>query len=264
MREPGIMLDSRSASSSLAPGGRLRAQLALTLGIIVIAALTGPFGTIAMPLGTRFLLWGSLIGFNMVKWVIWNGWVVPRFADQPNHQLAMIALGVLLLNSTIGWEVEAVYAAVGRPIDLPALRIWMTAAAISVVIGVVIFFAQMREPVRAEGVTPPVILPLMQRASLTDLTNLHAVVAEDHYVRLHLADGRQKLELYRFGDALTELAAASGLQVHRGAWIADHAVASVGRVGRAWEIRLHDGTAIRVSNAHLPAVRARGWLARSA
>jgi DNA-binding LytR/AlgR family response regulator len=94
----------------------------------------------------------------------------------------------------------------------------------------------------------------------TDLSRLLAVTAEDHYLRLHLSGGEKPMLLYRFGDALADLAGEDGEQVHRGAWIAARGVAGADRQGRRWWLRLPDGTRLPVSDRHLPAVRARGWL----
>lgn len=93
-----------------------------------------------------------------------------------------------------------------------------------------------------------------------DLSRLLAVTAEDHYLRLHMDDGRKPMVLYRFGDALADLADQDGVQVHRGAWIAARGVAGAERDGRRWWLRLPDGTRLPVSERHLPAVRERGWL----
>ena len=74
--------------------------------------------------------------------------------------------------------------------------------------------------------------------------------------------GDKPLLLYRFGDALADLEGLDGLQVHRGTWVAARAVRSAEREGRRWWLTLPGGTRLPVSDRHLPAVRARGWLAR--
>jgi DNA-binding LytR/AlgR family response regulator len=94
------------------------------------------------------------------------------------------------------------------------------------------------------------------------MARLLAVTSEDHYLRLHMEGGDKPLLLYRFGDALADLSTLDGLQVHRGAWIAARAVSAAAREGRRWWLRLPDGTRLPVSERHMPAVRARGWLAR--
>lgn len=62
------MTDSRSANPDIHLSQAARAQIALIAGIVIIATLAGPFGSFGLPLGTRFLLWSSLIGINAAKW----------------------------------------------------------------------------------------------------------------------------------------------------------------------------------------------------
>ena len=87
-----------------------------------------------------------------------------------------------------------------------------------------------------------------------------SVTAEDHYLRLVLADGRKPLVLFRLSDALPELAAHDGLQVHRSAWVARRHVAGARRDGRRWRLVLAESSEQAVSETFLPAVRAAGWL----
>jgi DNA-binding LytR/AlgR family response regulator len=92
------------------------------------------------------------------------------------------------------------------------------------------------------------------------LSGVLMVAAEDHYLRLVLADGRRPLVLFRMGDALPELAGFQGLQVHRSAWVARRHVSGARRDGRRWLLVLADGTSQAISETFLPAVRAAGWL----
>jgi hypothetical protein len=250
-----------SRSAKMPDRDNLRMQLAIAGGVIVIAALTGPFGTFMLPLGTRLLMWGVLIGWNMAKWIGWTFYVLPRAAGDPKRELGALAIGILLLNAPIGWEVEAVYAAVGQPIDLPNLSIWIIASSISLTIAAVVFFAKTaRGEAQFIALEAP-LPPLFRRAGLHDAAQLLAVEAEDHYVRLHLADGRQPLILYRFSDALADLADLPGLQVHRGAWVAKAAVTGAKREGRNWQLTLSNGAIIAVGGSFVGAVRDQGLLA---
>ena len=100
---------------------------------------------------------------------------------------------------------------------------------------------------------------LLARARVSAET-LAAIEAEDHYCRVHRTDGSEALIHCRFGDALAEVAGIQGEQVHRGAWIAQHAVIGAICEGRRWHLLLGDGTRVAVSATYLPRVRARGWL----
>jgi DNA-binding LytR/AlgR family response regulator len=138
---------------------------------------------------------------------------------------------------------------------------WVVAVQISVSISAVVTAVTWRRPSQDYPLPPPAVAP-RGLALKADLSRLLAVTSEDHYLRLHMEGGDKPLILYRFGDALAELGALDGLQVHRGAWIAARAVTAADREGRRWWLRLPDGTRLPVSERHLPAVRARGWLAR--
>ncbi|MCU0729270.1 MAG: LytTR family transcriptional regulator DNA-binding domain-containing protein [Sphingopyxis sp.] len=266
------MTVSRSANSQGAGlgGGEARARWIIIGGIIVIATLTGPFATMALPLPSRALFWAALIGWNGAKWEAWIGWVMPRLAHHPRAQIAALIAGPLLINATMPWEVELAYAAVGRPIDLPAVSIWLMASCISLVVAVVLHFVQ--RPGAAGPASPPAdgadvpraaaLSPLLTKAKLASAADILAIVAEDHYIRLHLANGQQPLLLYRFGDALADMALADGAQVHRSVWVAASAVTGAHREGRNWRLRLSNGAMVPVGGSFAAAARGRGWLAR--
>jgi DNA-binding LytR/AlgR family response regulator len=111
-------------------------------------------------------------------------------------------------------------------------------------------------PPTPEGVTGGLLL----RAGVSDPAQVMAVEAEDHYLRLHLADGRKPLVLYRLRDALAELSPLDGEQVHRGYWVAGRAVRGLERRdGRKWALRLEGGLLVPVSATFMPTVRKRGW-----
>jgi DNA-binding LytR/AlgR family response regulator len=240
---------------------RFSVHIVVIAAAIFIAALTGPFGTIVMPFASRLLFWGALIGWNALKWSVWNIQLPPRVPQNAWSQLAVAAAGAVLLNSTMAWEIEALYSAIGRPVDMPFFSVWLMAALISMAVSFVVLAAYANraasENPQAENVALPLIL---QRSGVLDKDQLLAIEAEDHYVRLHLANGQKPMTLYRFGDALKELKSLDGLQVHRGAWIAQRGVDGSAREGRKWRLRLRTGEEIPISDSYLKSVRTRGWL----
>ena len=260
------MESTLSLSREFAPP--LRPLIAGSLFAILACVLTGPFGTGNLPLPSRLVFWLVLIGWNSLKWWLWYGWVGPRTSGRPSAVLAAL-LGALLLNATIPLEIDLMFRAIGRPLALPWAGLYLSALLVAGSISVLIAALRGSRPaatVPAPAEAPPAPSPglLAQRAGLPDLSGLLWVQAEDHYLRLVLADGtgqyRRPLVLFRMGDALAELAALPGLQVHRSAWVAAAAVAGARRDGRRWKLRLIDGSEIAVSETHLPAVRAAGWL----
>ncbi len=82
---------------------------------------------------------------------------------------------------------------------------------------------------------------------------------EDHYVRAHTALGSD-LILLPLKDAITEVAAIDGAQVHRSWWVARAAVDRVVEDGRNIRVRLRGGLEAPVSRSAVATLRAAGWL----
>ncbi|MEE8172728.1 MAG: LytTR family DNA-binding domain-containing protein, partial [Alphaproteobacteria bacterium] len=80
-----------------------------------------------------------------------------------------------------------------------------------------------------------------------------------HYLRIHTSAG-QDLILLRLKDAVSELAGADGMHVHRSYWVARNAVANLERKGRKTTLTLSNGLRVPVSESFLPSVREAGWL----
>ncbi|MFN7398407.1 MAG: LytTR family DNA-binding domain-containing protein [Sandaracinobacter sp.] len=241
-----------------------RIFLVATLAATLLCTIAGPFGTGALPVPTRMLVWAALITFNALKWWVWYRWLGPRIPAGPWAAFTLAAGGAVVLNATLPLEIAWVYRAVGIDFTPDWLGMWLIAGLISVSISAVVTAAAWHRPppqaLPAPEAAPPG--PARGLARKTDMARLLAVTSEDHYLRLHMEGGDKPLLLYRFGDALADLQAIDGLQVHRGAWVAARAVTAAERDGRRWWLRLPDGTRLPVSDRHLPAVRARGWLAR--
>ncbi len=82
---------------------------------------------------------------------------------------------------------------------------------------------------------------------------------EDHYVRLHTAQG-STLVLMPLGKAMAAVGDIDGLQVHRSWWVARHAVEGVVEDGRNLRLKLKTGLEAPVSRAHVARLKAAGWL----
>ena len=72
-----------------------------------------------------------------------------------------------------------------------------------------------------------------------------ALEAEDHYVRIHTAEGSELIH-YRFADAVEEMRSRNGLQVHRSFWVNKDAIESMVRRGRSFDIVMTGGKRIPV------------------
>jgi hypothetical protein len=264
-------------------------RLVITMVVILIAVLAGPFHTAGLPFGSRLLFWTLLIGLNMIKWQIWVARIGARAGDSWQASALVVLSGAILLNLTLPFEINLAYRLVGQTTRIPWAPLFTMSLMISLGIGAAIAVAYRpaatpeaavppARPLAAAPLAQPEAIPaapasglavsgsqasgLVLRANIASLADIGAIVAEDHYLRLWLADGRTPLVLYRFGDAVRELAGIDGLQVHRGSWVAASAVAGAVREGRRWRLLLASGDSVPVSESFLPDVRARGWLAR--
>ncbi len=85
-------------------------------------------------------------------------------------------------------------------------------------------------------------------------TEILALQAEDHYVRVYTAVG-SALVRYRFGDAIRDLEPLGGLQVHRSFWVRKSAVERLDTGTNPWLLTLRGGQQVPVSQAFRTAVR---------
>lgn len=83
---------------------------------------------------------------------------------------------------------------------------------------------------------------------------LLALRAEQHYLRVITRSGRE-LILYRFSDALRELPAELGIQVHRSWWVCRAAIASIECRERKMTLVLGNGEQVPVSAPYQALVR---------
>ncbi len=96
-------------------------------------------------------------------------------------------------------------------------------------------------------------LPVRLRGS-----ELYAVEAQDHYLRLHTSQGAD-LILMRLSDAIDELEGIEGAQTHRSWWVARGGVDEARRADGRATLRLKDGAEVPVSRTYVRALRQAGW-----
>jgi hypothetical protein len=99
-------------------------------------------------------------------------------------------------------------------------------------------------------------LALMERVRPERRGALLALEAEGHYLRVHTDKGSD-LILYRLSDAMNELPAEDGAQVHRSWWVAARALSPERHRER---LKLVNGIDVPVSRSFRVAARQRGWL----
>jgi hypothetical protein len=259
----------------------------------VVLAMIGPYGTFAdLRLGSRLLYWGLSMGAGWLTVVPIAAAIdrVDRLQAWPIAGRMALAgvLGALPMTAVV-WGLETLFRRNPPSAELPQLllQVMVLAVTISVAVGQVVEFrlrsragaAELTPPAPGIGATapaegpsaapaaaapapPPAALPasappdvFLRRLPAALGHDLLALEMEDHYVRVHTALG-STLILLRLRDAVTELGADSGLQVHRSWWVAQGSVARVEREAGKVTLVLRNDLRVPVSKTYREAIMA--------
>jgi DNA-binding LytR/AlgR family response regulator len=241
---------------------RLDRGVGVAVGAGVVLALTGAFGTDIIPLWVRLAYWVSLILAGAI-WATLCGRLIERIIDpdeQPWLTVAVLSAATAGLVVVMVWLVtglvfEGEIYPVSRLVDFigPVMVITVAISAINV-------FLNRPPPVQthadAGGTAPARFLerlpPRLRGATL------HAVQAEDHYLRLH-TDRGSDLILMRLSDAVAELEGLEGARTHRSWWVARDAVRDVKRGDGRAALTLEGGIVAPVSRRYARVLREAGW-----
>lgn len=241
---------------------RLDRGVGVAVGAGVVLALTGAFGTNIVPLWLRFAYWVPLILAGAV-WAHLCSSLIERVIDpdeQPWLTVAALSAATAAPVTVLVWLVTGlvfeneVYP-LGRLVYFigPVMIITVAISAINVFLG--------RPPTvqthAASGGTEPARFLERLPPRLRGAT-LHAVQAEDHYLRLH-TDRGSDLILMRLSDAVAELDGLEGARTHRSWWVARDAVRGVARGDGRATLTLEGGLEAPVSRRYARALREAGW-----
>lgn len=264
-------------------------RLPVLLGASLVLALLGPFGTFAdLTLAQRLAYWCGLIGLGGIAFELLTlaaAHLLRKRVGAWRALLAMVSLTVAaLMTLTVALLEEALR---GRdllhPLGLAELFVYV--ALVTLLVSAVPIWLELRDRglIAAPAPPPPACPPPTcppdgASASPADKReppffariparlgrDLLALEMEDHYVRVHTAEGSD-LILMRLRDAIADLAGLDGMQVHRSHWVAAAALAGVERKpdGKLVLI-LRNGLRVPVSRSYAAAVRAAGWVEKTA
>ncbi len=242
---------------------RLRTLLRNVSVVIVLSGVFTWFGIygVSGPLWLRYSMWLVTIGTGVSASVF----VIPfifgtRFEPWP---LALrVAAGAGLIAVPVTLSLYAYSAVLGGAMSFaafPVQYLYVFAVCVVMVVGGYVVTLASQKPAGTTELTAPdatraflARLPLKYRHA-----ELHAVSAEDHYLRVHTSLGND-LILMRLADAIRELEGGGGLQVHRSWWVAKAAVRDTKRQGSKLALVLACGTEAPVSRTFLPDVKAAG------
>jgi hypothetical protein len=244
-------------------GRKIAVEILIVAAIGLALAALGPFGSYAVPFGTRAAWW---IGFILAGFAIFRpmlvaaGWLDERLRiGRVPAQLLVVALGAVPLSLLIDAFLDRMLPPTpGGRFPLLYLQVFG--------IGVVVLFVMDRllgrpvpPPLPPETKPAPPPRPrFLDRVPASIGPRLLCLSMEDHYVRAHGAEG-SALILLRLRDAIAELDGMAGLQVHRSWWVAADAVERIERDGARLRLRLVHGLLVPVARSQEGAVKAQGW-----
>jgi len=226
------------------------------------------------------LFWLASVSAGWVQMIVIARGVRASFgADQwPGWALLLVSAlcGAVPLSFEVRWLVEALIAPPG---GLPPLWVtYLNVSVINIVFSLIQYLLIERWPLvgpvaGSEGSTPPdpqtppapqapddtPHVALLRRRPEGISGVIRYLRMEDHYLHVQ-TDMGSGLALHRMSDAVSDLAATDGMQVHKSWWVARAAIHEARRDGRKRVLVLKDGTEVPVGRSFEPRLRAKGWI----
>jgi hypothetical protein len=221
-----------------------------------------------MPL--RFAYWvptmaiGVGIGWFANVWADRQSWLVRR----PWLRLFVLSLILTAFMTIVVWLWTPWVFGGNAPTPGPILifYVWV----VSIIMGLVgHFYGEYRERQAEITPEPTVFAPAESAARPASLGQrlkpglrsaaILALEAEDHYVRVHTANGSE-LILIRLADAIAEMGDVEGARTHRSWWVARAAVKEARRADGRATLTLTNGAEAPVSRNAVAELVEKGWL----
>jgi len=228
------------------------------LAIVLIFAITGPYGTMeSMAAGERLAYWLIL---HAVAWsiaILFSVLADALLRKVLDRMFWRMMIGSLVAALPIGFAIGLVdYAFTGNPAALgSSFARALFALPLCALFCFLTYLAMHRQIEQATAQTPPGA-SVLDRLKPQNRGALLRLSVQDHYTEVVTSRGRE-LVLLRFSDALREIGGTPGLQVHRSHWVADAHVESLKRDNGKILILTRDGTQIPVSRSFAEEARKR-------
>jgi DNA-binding LytR/AlgR family response regulator len=239
--------------------------MVLSVAAAVFLALTDAFGLDVLPLWARLAYWLVLLFLGQAVVFAVRSLMGRLRLSPANTALATLAVCALasVPVTVLVWLVTAF--ALSESLDPARLPAFYIPVVVVIAAMAAISFLLQRRPRETHAQSTPGgstsgIAPIVTRLPLRlKSAAIHAVQAEDHYIRVH-TDAGSDLVLMRFADALDALQGIEGAQVHRSWWVARAAVTGACRERGRICLVLNGGTKAPVSRSYVRALRHEGWL----
>lgn len=261
------------ATAEPAPPPALALRLARGAGVAVglglIFAWFGVYQTSQFPFAERVIYWTGLMLLGIVSGSLITPLVIDRMMPAA-HPALQVGVASLLISVPVTIGLAGIEAASDGTIAPPAW--WVEQYAYVLVVSVLLTSMALvietyaKRPAAALPAAPPGVPPAAMATPFVDrlpakfrIADIHAVSAEDHYLRVHTSAGETMI-LMRLADAIRELSGIEGLQVHRSWWVARAGFADTNRDDGKLSLKLKSGAEAPVSRTYAKAVKDAGWL----
>lgn len=244
--------------------------------VVLIFALTGPYGTFArlMPgarlgywLALHAMAWSIAIVFSVVAEILLRKRMTSMFARMMTGSIIAalpIGFGIGLVDLAFFGTVSTVAGSLRQSltsIPLCLLFCFLTYLTMHRQIAVAAEGPNNEKPattsIKASEIRDlPAQAPILSRLKPENRGALIRFAVRDHYTEVVTSRGRE-LVLLRFGDALREIGDTEGMRLHRSHWIAADHVAGLKRDNGKLFIVTRDGMEMPVSRPYADAVRHR-------
>lgn len=266
--KPFASCHSRSVKDGRAGlGRRIAIELLVVTAVGLALAALGPFGSYAVPLPGRALLWMSfiLIGYLIMRPVVAVSlWLSDEtgLARLPAQLLALTVASVPL-SLLVDFILARLVPAAAASFEERYFQVWGIGLALILFMSRFLHRAEPSEPAVPGAASAPAVPAaarprFLDRLPATIGSPLLCLSMEDHYVRAHGPAG-STLILMRMRDAVAELDGLPGLRVHRSWWVASDAVQRIEKEEGRVRLRLINGMTVPVARSYVGAVSAGGW-----
>ncbi len=231
----------------------------VAIGIGLFLGLLGPFGSYAGPgIGWRMAYWVVMVGLGTV---IFN--LTVQFAQRLIGTAARLRWPMLVCAAALASVPQTLISRAAASFiwpELPRLGppLWLWYLQVLLVFVVVSaglsLSASRIAKTGGEAEDQPLLEPNYNWPN-----SVIALQMEDHYVRVHRADGSD-LILLTMREAMARTVPAEGCQPHRSWWVARRAVQDIVGEPRSMRIRLTNGLMVPVARSKVASLRALDWL----
>ena len=261
------------ATAEPAPPPALALRMARGAGVAVglglIFAWFGVYQTSQFPFAERVIYWTGLMLLGIVSGSLITPLITEKLMPRA-HPAMQVGIASLLISVPVTIGLAIIEAASDGTIAPPAW--WVEQYAYVLVVSLLLTSMALvietyaKRPAAALPVAASGALPVSTASPFLDrlpakfrAADIHAVSAEDHYLRVHTSAGETMI-LMRLADAIRELAGIEGLQVHRSWWVARNGFADTNRDDGKLTLKLKSGAEAPVSRTYAKAVKDAGWL----